>query len=117
MAPVVDVDGDATFFDVSAMFFVNPRSKAEFFIYGGIGMAQVDVDYGRIRYDAHGHRTHNPGFGFRVHDDFTRHFGFGLNIRLSEKMYLRPDVRSRWLGSVENGVVDGEASLGLGWKF
>ena len=118
VSPFVDVDGDATFFDVSGMFFITPRRRAELFVYGGVGYARFDVDVAPIRLDLpHVGRIRLPGFGFTVEDDFTGHLGLGVNIRLSEKMYLRPDIKVRWLGSLESGTADAEPSLGLGWRF
>ncbi len=105
-----DVDLNATFLDVSAMLFVNPRSKAELFFYGGPGMAFFDVGIGGV----------TPGFVV-WDDDVTLHAGAGMNLRLSDRMYLRPDVRVRWLGAFDDGFDDGgtdfEATLALGWKF
>ncbi len=105
-----DVDLNATFLDISAMLFVNPRSKAELFFYGGPGMAFFDIGVGGV----------GPGF-IVWDDDFTLHAGAGLNVRLSDRMYLRPDVRVRWLGAFDDGFDDGgtdfEATLALGWKF
>jgi hypothetical protein len=48
----------------------------------------------------------------------TVHAGLGAEIKLTGKLYLRPEVRGRWLTSSlegDNGVA--EYSLGLGWKF
>ncbi len=108
-----DAEGHATFFDVSARFFITPGRRAELFVYGGIGMARVDVDVD------HGHAggTRVPGFGITSDDDFTTHLGLGVNIRLNKTMYLRPDVRHRWLDSFDRGTVDFEPSIRLGWRF
>ncbi len=116
--PFVDVDGDATFFDVSAMYFITPRRKAELFVYGGVGMARFDVGVGRIRFNTpFTGRVNIPGFNVTVEDEFTTHLGIGVNIRLNDRMYLRPDLRSRWLNDFDGGSVDFEPSLGLGWRW
>ena len=83
-----------------------------------VGYARFDVDVGPIRLDLpHVGRIRFPGFGLSVEDDLTGHLGLGVNIRLSERMYLRPDLRIRWLGSLEDSNADAETSLGLGWRF
>ena len=118
VSPFVDIDGDATFFDVSGVFFITPRRRAELFVYGGIGYARFDVEVGPIRLDLpYASPIRLPGFGFTVEDDLTGHLGLGVNIRLSERMYLRPDLRVRWLGNLESSVADVEPSLGLGWRW
>ena len=99
----VNFDGNATFFDVSGMFYLNPRSRAEVFVYGGIGAASFDLEVGGIFLGA-------PG-------TFTTHLGIGLNIRLTKLLYLRPDIRARWLGNFAGGAVDTESSIALGWRF
>lgn len=61
-----------------------------------------------------------PGL-FRVEsedEETTVHFGFGGDISLSERAYLRPEVRGRWLEDelrFDDGIVD--YSLGIGWRF
>ncbi len=46
------------------------------------------------------------------------HAGLGAEIGLTSRLYLRPEVRGRWLDS---GLNDGNSrvdySLGLGWRF
>ena len=115
--PYVDAGLDATFFDVSAMFFITPSRRAELFVYGGVGMARFDLGVGPIRFGTGNGRVHVPRFGATVDDVFTTHVGLGVNIRLSDKMYLRPDIRSRWLDDFDGGTVDAEPSIGLGWRF
>lgn len=48
----------------------------------------------------------------------TVHAGVGVEIGLTERAYLRPEVRGRWLTdelSFDEGLVD--YSLGFGWRF
>ncbi len=116
--PYAGVEGDATFFDVSGQFFFTPGRRAELYLYGGIGMARFDIDVGRIRVDLpYAGRVETRGFSATFDDDFTTHIGLGVNIRLNEKMYLRPDIRHRWLGSAGGGTLDVEPSIALGWRF
>ena len=72
---------------------------------------------------AHGFEMYavaSPGL-FRVSGEnpqFTLHAGIGAEIGLGERVYLRPEVRGRWLAKELNGdsgLVD--YSLGLGWRF
>jgi hypothetical protein len=62
----------------------------------------------------------SPGL-FRVAGEgprLTLHAGIGAEIALSQRAYLRPEVRGRWLAKELNGdsgLVD--YSLGLGWRF
>ncbi|MDA8019559.1 MAG: outer membrane beta-barrel protein [Thermoanaerobaculia bacterium] len=84
---------DATFLDLSAkIYFGSEASKAQAFLFAGPGWADVDSD-----------------------DVLTLNLGVGLDIRLSDRMFLRPDVRSRWFEHSE--ASDLEASLSLGFTF
>lgn len=62
----------------------------------------------------------SPGL-FKVSGEdprLTLHAGIGAEIALTERLYLRPEVRGRWLAKEldhDSGLVD--YSLGLGWRF
>lgn len=109
--PMVDVDIDVTFVEVSALWFVNPRKKAEFFVYGGVGDASIDanVDIGA--------GFNGPPVEVNVDDSlFTYHVGAGVDVALGERTYLRPDLRARGFEDRSNDI-DLELSLAIGWRF
>lgn len=87
--------------DLSFMWFTNPGSHAEFFVYGGPGWAFVKAD----------------AFGLQVSEDsLTAHVGLGVMIPIGDKLYLRPDARARWFEQGDNET-DLEATLALGFRF
>lgn len=107
--PMVDVDVDVTFVEVSALWFVNPGKQAEFFLYGGIGDASIDVN---VDVDAGGDPVEVD-----VDDSlFAYHLGAGVQVALGERTYLRPDLRARAFDD-RSSEVDFELSLAIGWRF
>ena len=114
-------DDNAIFFDVSAMWYVNPGRKAEVVLYGGPGV--VGYEYG-AQFDS---RDHTDGYRFRERQDSeesaTLHAGAGVAIHLNDRIYLRPDVRARWYegyssrDGFERSDTDFEATFAVGWKF
>lgn len=103
---LANVNLELTLVDASAVWYFNPGSSSEFFVFGGPGWAFADVnaDFLGIPLDS-------------VSDDtFTLHAGLGLNIGLTDRIYLRPDVRARWFDD-SNDEVDLEASLAVGFTL
>lgn len=102
---VAGIDYELILVDLSTAWTFNPGSKAEFAIFAGPGWAFADAS-------AH-------AFGVSVasvsDDSFTAHVGADLQIALSDRVYLRPDVRARWFE--QGGDIDYEASIGLGIRF
>ncbi len=114
--PYVDFGVDATYLDASAVLFVTPRRKAELFFYGGVGVVFIDADAG-IRFHARDFAKHHTRVAVSASDEeLTAHLGVGVNIKLTQRMYLRPDLRLRWLGG-DNDSTESETTLGLGWRF
>lgn len=90
-------DFTLTLVDLSTAWTLNPGSKAEFALFAGPGWAFVDA----------------TGVS---NDSFTLHVGADLQIALSDRVYLRPDVRARWFEVGDNDL-DYEASIGLGIRI
>jgi hypothetical protein len=89
---------------------------------------EVDIWFGDVSLKAHALRSERfdlyavagPGLIQVESEDpeATVHLGVGLEIGLSERSYLRPEVRGRWLTDelhFDEGVVD--YSVGFGWRF
>ena len=62
------------------------------------------------------------GAGLLSDSDFEEqvvmvHLGLGTEISLGQKVYLRPDVRGRWLAEDPSAGTIGDFSLGVGWRF
>lgn len=94
-------DGDFFIVDASLKLYLNPGGKAEWYLIGGPGWAFIDVDA--------------SGAGLIEEDSFTLHAGLGVDIDLSERVYLRPEVRARWYELVDG--TDLEATLALGFRI
>jgi hypothetical protein len=89
-------DTDAWFGDVSAKAYFVHANRFEMYAVASPGLFRVSGE--------------NP--------QLTLHAGIGAEIGLTERVYLRPEVRGRWLAKElrgDNGLVD--YSLGLGWRF
>lgn len=98
-----DVDASVTTFEVSVQRFLNPGKKAEVYLVAGPGRTTYDIDIN--------------GISIATYDDaFSFHFGVGTQIALGEKVYLRPDLRARWLDQ-PGADVGLEASIAVGWRF
>lgn len=96
------IDLETTFADLSLVWFTNPGHRAEFSIYGGPGWAFLKAEADSLEA--------SDG------DSLTAHFGAGLNIPLSDRFFLRPEVRARWFEEGGNEI-DVEATLACGIKF
>lgn len=77
-------------------------SKSELVLFGGPGWANIDIDVGGF-------------FGSVSEDSVTAHLGLAGELSLSESIYLRPDLRARWIEETED--VDLEGTLALGFRF
>ncbi len=114
---VFDADGDGIFFDVSALWYLNPGKKAEWVLFGGPGFASLESG-GQFKipgliYDNHRRST----------DSATLHAGVGVEISLGQRTYLRPAVKARWFEGFSSqddflrSDVDVEATVAFGWKL
>lgn len=89
-------DTDAWFGDLSAKAYFLHANRFEMYAVASPGLFRVSGE--------------NP--------QLTLHAGIGAEIGLGQRVYLRPEVRGRWLAKElrgDNGLVD--YSLGLGWRF
>lgn len=100
------IDLEYTLVDLSAALSLNPGSPFELSIFGGPGWAFLD-------FSSRGFATFPPASS--SDDSFTLHAGANLQISLSERIYLRPDVRARYFEESED--IDLEASIGLGIRI
>lgn len=103
---LAQVDFELTLVDASAVWYLNPGSSSEFFIFGGPGWAFADAsaDFLGVPLDS------------ASDDTLTLHAGLGLNLGLTERVYLRPEARARWFDDSDDAV-DVEASLALGFNL
>lgn len=88
-------EGSVGFGEVSGKAYLVDTSRFEIYALAGMGIYRID--------------------GI---DSNTAHVGLGAEIDLAPRVYLRPEVRGRWLINQlhgDAGVVD--YSLGLGWRF
>jgi hypothetical protein len=89
---------DFTLLDLSAKAYLGSSTgKSQFFLFAGPGWAWLDAtSLGKA-------------------DSFSVHAGVGLDLRLGERLYIRPDARIRWFE--DGGGTDLEASLAIGFSF
>jgi hypothetical protein len=93
------------FYFVDASFKWYPGAgggKHELVLFGGPGWASVNVDLGGF-------------FGSVSDDSVTAHVGLAGELSLSNSIYLRPDLRARWIEKSED--IDVETTLALGFRF
>ena len=97
------VEVDVILVDLSLKAYLSSGDKAQFFLFAGPGWAFLDAS----------------AFGIDVlsEDSLTAHAGVGLDLWLSDRLYLRPDVRGRWFEQADSNDLDWEASLALGFSF
>lgn len=109
------VDSEAFSLEVSARRSLLRNEHVDLFVYGGAGFADSES-----RRELFFLFPDEPIVSFQSveEDSFTLHAGIGIEIALSERLYLRPDLRERWLNDLNRtGFFDRELSLGLGWRF
>lgn len=95
--------GDEWTLDLSARLALKDTRRLHVFAAGGAGWFRTDAD---------------PGVPAIYDDDSaTLHLGLGLEYDLTERLYLRPDLRGRWLLDSELDDVEEELSVSLGWRF
>jgi hypothetical protein len=108
--PAGDYDYDQFMADLSFEWQINPDDRAVFQVYGGPGYAWTDVD--------------GPGSFKADGDDFwSLHAGAGVQIGITDRFYVRPDVRARWFdtdGDDNNAFrddtsVDWQGTVAIGW--
>ena len=88
---------DVWFGDLSAKAYLIDTSRFEIYALAGPGLYKV----------------RGQGSG-----EATVHVGIGAEVGLTSRLYLRPEVRGRWLAEelkANDGIV--QYSLGLGWRF
>lgn len=113
-------DDSAVFLDLSAIWYANPGKRAELMLYGGPGVVSYETRQGCfVCFDNDGHLRNT----YDSEDLATLHAGIGLQINLSPRFYLRPDVKARWIegfsssDGFERSEADFEATFAVGWKF
>lgn len=89
-------DVDIWIGDLSAKAYFVHANRFEMYALGGAGVYKIEDDYEKA----------------------TLHLGIGAEIGLSQRVYLRPEARGRWLADelkADEGLA--EYSLGIGWRF
>ena len=94
-----NLDLSLTLADLSVKWHPLARRKHDFFVYGGPGWAFADVD----------------GFVNGSADTLTAHVGLGVNVQISDRLYLRPDIKVRWFE--DGGDVSTDTTIGIGYKI
>lgn len=94
-----DVGRDLELFilDFSAKYYLRPRSRSPLYFVAGPGKTFEDV----------GDLGDGPLF---------LHVGFGAEVSLGRRLYLRPELRLRWIED-DFERSGGDLSLGFGWSF
>jgi hypothetical protein len=102
----LDFDTNVYGFDVSAVFCLNPSSKHNLFVVGGVGYANVDMA------------------GVEDEDTLTVHFGLAARISMTKHFYFRPDVRYLYMNGIDFRFREGDSKLNnilitvsTGWAF
>ncbi len=99
----VKIKDDTTLVDLSLKAYLNPDGKARFFLFGGPGWAFSNVNA--------------LGTSLARSDSFSAHIGAGLDVKLTDHFYIRPDVRGRWFQKSDTNGLDVQATIALGFSF
>ncbi|MEM7353429.1 MAG: outer membrane beta-barrel protein [Acidobacteriota bacterium] len=111
------VDVNASFAELSAVWYANPGRRAEVFFYSGLGVTTFDNEIFLPRDAEPGRFLHHGRVQSFSQELATYHAGIGLHLSLFKGLYLRPDLRGRWIDNFSDSDVGVEATLGLGWRF
>ena len=85
--------------EVSAKAYLFQNERVRLFALAGPGIRHEDLAGGSV-------------------DAATVHVGIGVEIALSPKFYLRPELRSRWpTAHFDEGHRSEDLTLGVGWRF
>ena len=95
VARVDDRDVDLWLLDASAKYYLRFRERTRLYLVGGPGLF-YSSDLGA--------------------EELFLHTGFGSELNFGRKLYLRPELRWRFLAE-DFDANFGELSLGLGWRF
>lgn len=97
------IDFEIYFIDVSLRRSLVQGERTELFFVGGPGLFRAD--FGSFPFND-------------TEDELALHAGLGLDIKLGERFYLRPDVRARWVdGDLFDEDIHTEATFGVGFRF
>jgi opacity protein-like surface antigen len=99
----VKIKDDATLVDLSLKAYLNPGGKAQLFLFGGPGWAFSNVNA--------------LGTSLAHSDSFSAHIGAGLDVKLTDHLYVRPDIRGRWLQKNNTNSLDVETTVAFGFSF
>ena len=94
-------DAKAYLIDTSIQWF---PGGGNFAVFGGIGFGSVDIDLVGTTQDL-------------SDDALTFNAGVSYLFQVTEKFYIRPDVRLRDFNGDVYDSLDTEASVGFGWNF
>ncbi len=82
--------------DVSAKYYLTDRKRTDAYVVAGPGLFTSD-ELGA--------------------DEPMLHLGFGAEIQLGRRFYVRPELRGRWFADDVEAVNILDLSAGFGWRF
>lgn len=103
---------DATFIEVSGVVHFFPERRVVPLVLGGVGGAFVSASTPTESGGVIGIVGPSSGLG---DDSLTVHSGAAVKIRLTPKLYLRPDVRARAIDAREFDTIDLQFTLSVGF--
>jgi len=96
LARISDDRIDLWLVDLSAKYYLRDRGRTGVYVVGGPGLFYSD----------------EAGA-----DEVMVHLGFGAEVGLGRRFYIRPELRGRWFVENVDSVNIADLSLGFGWKF
>ena len=109
---------DSHYLDLSALYRLTENPRFSSFVFGGVGALRYTTLV--VLPDIPGSSS-LPRLG-PSDTTTTAHVGIGLNLRLGDNFYFRPDLRARRHFDMDDdfGYFDDssfDANIGFGWKF
>ena len=96
------VDLEALLLDLSLLYQINPPDRVAFQVFGGIGYMGATAEIGGVS---------------EKDSSFTVNAGFTLKAYATERFYIRPDVRGRWVEACDESCFEWEFTLAVGFRF
>ncbi len=114
------VDVELIFLDLSAAWHHDAGKHGQIALFFGPGYlfanADLNVNLGGFGgFGGLGEVDDSQLSSSASEDSFTFHLGAAYKARISERLYLRPDIRGRWIEAGGGDGLDVEASLALGF--
>lgn len=126
--PTPTIDLEQRTYEASFLYAITPKKRGVLYAFGGVGWLQVDTTLSDLP-DPEGALSEQERevleqtaasvqsfFESLQGDSGTFHVGFGAKAH-ADRLYVRPELRVRWLEDCEDDCVHWEATLALGIKF